>query len=487
MSEPARDKDGGRSKSTSSNVLNSILNGRNNRENSKLSGQDSKAKRRSQNESSKLNRSTDKSKLHNNADSSIISNKGSTTGKANGTAGGTVLPKGVAGLKHVKDILNAYKSNMQEKKINDSTSGVSPIGRISGKSRQGQSGTSTSISKLNTSLDRSRNGQRSVDLKKKLVSAAGLQSSTSGMLKKSAGGAKKDTLNTSSSVASDLLNRTAGNGLKVGRTGTSKSKTGTAVKVGSKMIPSKSASKMSLGLGSKFGRTLDSKTEDDTRKEGSHIGTESTKDYSKKHHQDPASNVKANQRTGSNDSSSNSRPKRSENNTSKQYDSTESPMNRNTEDNDDLEEAADLNLNGEDAQDFKKKPSSKGAHRLASLVTQVKPGHMFNETSKKQIDLDKEIKKIHTPRGDEEVYGVSRGEIIHRLDSKEIWKAYYVRNLVENLKNEDDSITMVKIYKEHFYQTVQSILFLQNVEKIDDSLLVEKKVYLPPNILSNLT
>lgn len=484
MSEATRDNQAGRSKSTSSNVLNSILNGRMNREGSKTpvtGSKDERGKKRSQQDNSKLNRSTDKSRLNANADTSVLSNKGSAAGKVGGKTGGAGVPKGVSQLKHVKDILNAYKSNMQDKKMNESATGASPNGRTSGNSRQAQTGNSSSVSKLNTSLDRSRNGQRSVDLKKKLASAAGLKNSTSNVLKKATAGGKKDALNTSSSVASDLLNRTANNGLKVSKTGTTKPKTAT----GSKMLSSKSATKMQIGLGSKFGRTLDTKTEEDLRKDTSHIGTESTKDYSRKTHKESGNTSKGDHRSGVNGASSNSRPNRGENNRSRHQESDESPMQRNSEDNDDMEQDGAISAREDEAQDFKKKPVNKNAHRLASLVTQVKPGHMFNESSKKQIDIDKEIKKIHTPRGDEEIHGVKRGEIIHRLDSQDIWKAYYVKNLIEHLKNEDDAITMVKIYKEHFYQTVQSILFLQNVEKIDDNLLVEKKVYLPPNILSN--
>lgn len=48
-----------------------------------------------------------------------------------------------------------------------------------------------------------------------------------------------------------------------------------------------------------------------------------------------------------------------------------------------------------------------------------------------------------------------------------------------NLTNTDNNI-----YKEHFYQTVQSLLFLKNIEKIDECSLIEKTVYMPPNHLS---
>jgi hypothetical protein len=139
-----------------------------------------------------------------------------------------------------------------------------------------------------------------------------------------------------------------------------------------------------------------------------------------------------------------------------------------------------------DTKDFKKKEKDSTSHKLAGLVTQVKPGQMFNSESSKKVDLDKEIQKVHTPRGDNSHRATKPSEIEKVHGGPESWKNYYVKSLIECLKSTDDADTMVKLYKEHFYQTVQSILFLQNVEKIDDNLLVEKKVYLPPNILSKL-
>lgn len=490
MSDQVKENEGGRSRSTASKVLSSLLQNSNHREESKKASPGSRAakpKQQSRIENSKLNASMEKNRQNGQADTSLLSGKkiGSTKGPLNsGSANGT--SKGANQLAQLKSILEEFKGQKKEKKTTTAASGLSSNHKATPKGRQSHTGSSNSVNKLNTSLDRSRLGQKSVDLKNKLSKAIIDKSNPADGGKKTKIGAKRDTLNNSSSVASDLLNKTAFSGVKMSTGGTPKPKSSASAKLGSKMIGSKSASKMNIGAATRFGRTLDIKTEEDSRKDISQYATESTQDNSRKK-QNTSSTSKINNRVTNGESSLKSRPKRSETSYSRNQKGRESPSHYDTEEADELEESGKLSANGDDAPDFKKKPVNKNAHKLSSLVTQVKPGHMFNETSKKQIDLDKEIRKVHTPRGDEHITGKD-GDLgrLLRVDSQDLWRSYYIRNLIEHLKNEDDSITMVKIYKEHFYQTVQSILFLQNVEKIDDNLLVEKKVYLPPNILSRL-
>ena len=60
-------------------------------------------------------------------------------------------------------------------------------------------------------------------------------------------------------------------------------------------------------------------------------------------------------------------------------------------------------------------------------------------------------------------------------------KLYYMQNLRKSLIEADDQSNESRLYREHFYQTVQSLVFLKNIEKIDEFSLIEKIVYLPPN------
>jgi hypothetical protein len=126
---------------------------------------------------------------------------------------------------------------------------------------------------------------------------------------------------------------------------------------------------------------------------------------------------------------------------------------------------------------FKKKKETPKHHKLNEFVTQVKPGSIFPETAN-PLKLG-----LHdTLPGTEHLHADHSKRL--QSGSAQLERQYYLTNLVESLKSDDDGITKVKLYKDHFYQTCQSILFLQSVEKISDSLLVEKKVYLPPNFLS---
>jgi len=59
-----------------------------------------------------------------------------------------------------------------------------------------------------------------------------------------------------------------------------------------------------------------------------------------------------------------------------------------------------------------------------------------------------------------------------------------MNTLFEALRSDLES-DVFKLYREHFNQTYQSIVFLNNIEKIDECSLIEKKVYLPPNLQSS--
>lgn len=486
MSNAGKDADDNRSKSSSLRILNHILSPE--RDDSRKTPTGSKAgeKNKRPSDNNKLNASIDKYKNRSGLDKGLQSSTKLSTAKTISKNGGTPSQsKGFTQISQLKNILVGYKGQIQEKKTTDSVSGATPHHTSSTKGRQGASAASSSVTKQNTSLERSRLSQKSVDIKGKLLKA--VPDKVLSNLNNSRLSFKKDNLNTSATPANDTLNRIVGGGLKSGKNATSKTKQNLVSALGSKLFTSKSTTKMSAGASSKFGKTLESNTEEDNQKEASQIG-DSTKDHSRKKNSSSSSTSKLGYRNGINTSGtydknrkvSNVNRSRTEENT--EYNSTKDKKAETFEDEITKIPTSDPSQ----AKDFKKKPTDSNQHKLSSLVTQVKPGHMFNESSTKQIDLDKEIQHIHTPRGELSARNLKDAELVPRIDTKEAWKCYYVKNLIEHLKNEDDAVTMVKIYKEHFYQTVQSVLFLQNVEKIDENLLVEKKVYLPPNILSKL-
>lgn len=150
-----------------------------------------------------------------------------------------------------------------------------------------------------------------------------------------------------------------------------------------------------------------------------------------------------------------------------------------------------------------KKPVEAHTSKLNSFVTQVRPGQMFSDMSSKQVDLDKEIERALTPRiSDRHVHEPTaiamNGHIVMpsshpvmHLSNGDLnddkWKQYYRKELIESLKSSDDQNPRVKAFREHLFQSAQSVLFLQNVERIDDNLLIEKKIYMPPNLQSSLT
>lgn len=486
MSNTGKDGDPGRSKSSSLRMLNKILS--HDRDENKKGSLATKTidKNKRASENSKLNASIEKTKTRIGSDAVNTSSSKPTLSKVGGKTGGTpIQSKGFTQISQLKTILVGYKGQIQDKKAFDSTSGATPVNNTGMKSRQTVNGSSTSVKKLNSSLERNRTGQKSVDIKNKLLKAAGEKASSN--LNNSRLSGKKDNLNSSLTSGNDGLNKTLGGMPKTSKNGSQKPTTSLVSTLGSKLLTSKSTTKMSGGSSSKFGRTHETKTEDDQQKENSQVG-ESTKDYSRKKPSTSSSSSKLGQKNGVSGSLSYDKSKKTSNvNRSRTEENAEyySSKERPGEISDD--EGSRIASNDQAAaKDFKKKPAETNQHRLSSLVTQVKQGHMFNESSTKQVDLDKEIQRIHTPRGDESPRISSKeAHLLPHIDTKEAWKCYYVKNLIDHLKNEDDRVTMVKIYKEHFYQTVQSVLFLQNVEKIDENLLVEKKVYLPPNILSS--
>lgn len=61
-------------------------------------------------------------------------------------------------------------------------------------------------------------------------------------------------------------------------------------------------------------------------------------------------------------------------------------------------------------------------------------------------------------------------------------KKYYIDNLKRAIvSREENENEFFKLYRDHFFQTAQSLIFLRGIEKISESMLVEKIVYLPPN------
>ena len=484
MSSGGKEVEASRSKSSSLRMLNHILTHEKDDGRKTAAGNKPTDKSKKAHDNSKLNASIDKSK--NRGGSDIGNQSLSKLGLGKGTSKTGSSPtqsKGFTQISQLKNILVGYKGQIQDKKTGDSTSGTTPISSNPAKGRQGTSGSSTSVTKLNTSMERSRVGQKSVDLKSKLLKAAAEKGTSN--LNNSRTSIKKENLNSSTAGANDTLNKTLGGGSKSIKNGTPKTKQSLVSNLGSKLFTSKSTTKMSVGSSSKFGKTHETNTEDDPIKELSHVG-ESTKDNSRKKPSSSSSTSKLGNKGGIGSSISYEKTgKTSTVNRSRTEEASENYPGKEKAHESCEDESSKIPANDPAlAKDFKKKPVETNSHKLASIVTQVKPGHMFNESSTKQIDLDKEIQHIHTPRGDLTPRNNKDIDMVPKIDSREAWKCYYVKNLIEHLKNEDDSITMVKIYKEHFYQTVQSVLFLQNVEKIDENLLVEKKVYLPPNILS---
>lgn len=148
-----------------------------------------------------------------------------------------------------------------------------------------------------------------------------------------------------------------------------------------------------------------------------------------------------------------------------------------------------------------KKPAEAQTNKLNSFVTQVRPGQMFSDLSSKQVDLDKEIEKALTPRisdrhahepaavamnGNLMLPSMHPGVQLTNGDlTDDKWKQYYRKELIESLRSSDDQNPRVKAFREHLFQSAQSVLFLQNVERIDDNLLIEKKIYMPPNLQSS--
>ena len=131
--------------------------------------------------------------------------------------------------------------------------------------------------------------------------------------------------------------------------------------------------------------------------------------------------------------------------------------------------------------------------KLSDYVTQVKPGlGAIN-----QIDFSRRgaVRQGDSPPAknshSQAVGSVKNGNKPAKLGQRfsetggeresQKFAGFYMNSLLEALSSQEETEEF-KIYREHFNQTYQSILFLNNIERIDECSLVEKKVYLPPNM-----
>jgi hypothetical protein len=64
---------------------------------------------------------------------------------------------------------------------------------------------------------------------------------------------------------------------------------------------------------------------------------------------------------------------------------------------------------------------------------------------------------------------------------------YYQTKLEEVIKskNINPRDCTQQIYREHFMQSMQSVIFTKSLENIDENSLIEKRIYLPPKAPSN--
>lgn len=129
---------------------------------------------------------------------------------------------------------------------------------------------------------------------------------------------------------------------------------------------------------------------------------------------------------------------------------------------------------------------------LKSFVTQVEKGHFlprelekdeeFLQKSAKRNTQDKKV--LHEKKTNsftaEEIHNADRQnrKKYNSLNKKNI---YYISTIIKsflhnNINNEDP---FMKISREHFQQTFQSILFVKTLKPISQSCIDEKKVYLP--------
>ena len=401
-------------------------------------------------------------------------------------------PKGSLQLAQIKNLLMDFKGQIKEKKKN-TVDTVQKTG--SSKNRGGNLSNSNSVSRGNTSMDKNRTSQRSQDQSNRVIKSIDKSDKMKAFKKKDNVAISKEGARSSSNLKNGMK-LSAGNSKSINNTSISSVK---LTKPVGRTNDSRSSAKLtSISKEPKIGRSTDyteKRSLDDSRKDLSLVATSDvTKESTKKTKQNGlASSINTNAAKMSLKSglgSSASKPKKN---------AVEKSKTEENDENEDLEDSRyktytqeqyDFSENTPDTQnmkDFKKKPTEKNGQnsKLNSLVTQVRQGQMFPDFSSKKVDLDRELEIISSNRSHRDRINQNQhGKITHEGSGE--WNKYYVNSLIQALGSNDDNDPEVKLFKEHFFQTVQSIVFLQNVEKIDDSLLVEKKVYLPPNFMSIL-
>lgn len=132
------------------------------------------------------------------------------------------------------------------------------------------------------------------------------------------------------------------------------------------------------------------------------------------------------------------------------------------------------------------------SNQLSSYITQVQPGMgPLGQLSSNNQGSQPQSRKTNTfPQNStfQTANTLQSSPLDHtqRENGKIIDQGYYMKLLREAYLCPDSEINAeYQNYKEHFNQTCKSIVFLNNVDIIDEFSLVEKKVYLPPNTQRN--
>lgn len=384
--------------------------------------------------------------------------------------------RGTDQISQIKNLLISYKGQMKEKKA--AAPEPAPKPAAAAKQRLSNLSASNSVSKMNVSVEQPRSGQRSQEPKARLLSSIDKKDTAKAFKKKDSGGPAKEGARSSSQLKP---------GPRPGVPASPHAASVASMKVLKKTLRStdnrSSAKATSSSKEPRVGRSTDAsekRTLDDSRKDLSLLApSDQTKDSTKRRTLGAAASI----RTGTSKLSLKvgigvaskvrkhavEKAKTEENCAPEEF--QEGRYKPHTQ-----EQRAEAGVSS----DFKKKPAEKPQHKLSSVITQVRQGQMFPDSSSKKVDLDREIELISSSRSRREHPAPALPpRALHEADAA--WNRYYMGALVQALRSPDEADPEVKLFKEHFFQTVQSIIFLQNVEKIDDALLVEKKVYLPPN------
>lgn len=412
-------------------------------------------------------------------DTSLTKEKKSTGSKI-GKVG-----KGSDQITQIKNLLISYKGQMKEKKV----VAPEPAPKPAPKQRLSNLSASNSVSKMNVSVEQARSSQRSQEPKNRLIKSIDKKDTSKAFKKKDSGSPVKEGARSSSNLKSSAK-PSPSTAISPNIASISSMK---VLKKTLKSSDNRSSTKMtSSSKDPRVGRSTDAsekKTLDDSRKDLSLIApSDQTKDSAKRKPLGSAASI----RTGtsklslkvgigvSSKSKKNAVEKSKTEENCEHGEFQEGSYKPHTQE----QHSAPGHGNAAASTDFKKKSPEKPQNKLSSVITQVRQGQMFPDTSIKKLDLDKEVDLISSSRSRRDNHQPHpQLKIVHEPDPT--WNKYYMSSLVQALRSSDDADPEVKLFKEHFFQTVQSIIFLQNVEKIDDALLVEKKVYLPPNLLSS--